>query len=908
MVLVESARPSALDLVVRQTSDRILARGEAYFRAGHVHDIVRRPGRARGRVRGSRAEAYRVSVRWSSGRVTASCDCPHDWSGPCKHAAALAYALEPSLPVADPPVAQADPVALAEAKERADRVRSAKSERFQLRAAPRGRLATLQVFSQRTRALYDVLVGANGFAWCSCADVRTSELGRCKHIDFVFTKWGRRVVPCDPVAVVVARDTRGRLHEPLADIFVHEATGALGRVVGADGFIDPALLGSGPGAAARLRGILDRSKVAVRAEVSELLDRLDKDERWAERFRAFEGRVRASLAGQAEAPLEWQRLASALRHPLHPYQIDGILFAARVRRAILGDDMGLGKTVQAVAAAYLLMQMGEVGRALIVCPASLKRQWASEIAKFLGDGAGAVVIEGGRREREDAYRRSRAAFVILNYELVIKDLAALRKLDAGLLIADEAQRIKNWNTKTAKSVKALPTPRVLVLTGTPLENRLAELHSVIELADARAAGPMWRLGPEFTATEDQGGRSRVVGFRGLDLVRRRLAPLFLRRERTVVASQLPERTDQVCPVAFTPEQAVCHAQHAANAARIAAKKHLTEVDILRLMAELTSMRLVANGLLLYEWGKVEAAIRSGRYDVRLLARYPSPKLAEVGYALESLLAQPGAKIVVFSQWERMLRLAAWATRATLERAGARALFFHGQMSAKERAEAVADFHADPAARVFFSTDAGGVGLNLQEAATAMIHLEVPWNPAVLEQRVGRIHRLGQKRPVHVVSLVTERCIETRIAQVVEQKRALFDGLFRGDSDELRFDDEARGPLVERMRRLLDGLESKATTTEERAAAAPAPVVPVPAPPPPPPPAPPPSASQTLDIGPLAQAALKLFGLEAGGPISLPIAVRRNEGRVSIDLPALPPSALGHLGSFLAALAAPPECG
>jgi hypothetical protein len=258
-------------------------------------------------------------------------------------------------------------------------------------------------------------------------------------------------------------------------------------------------------------------------------------------------------------------------------------------------------------------------------------------------------------------------------------------------------------------------------------------------------------------------------------------------------------------------------------------------------------------------------------------------------SLASLLAQRGTKIVVFSQWERMLRLAAWRTEAVLERAGARAIFFHGQMHSRERAAAVADFHADPRARVFFSTDAGGVGLNLQEAATAMIHVEVPWNPAVLEQRVGRIHRLGQKRPVHVVSLVTQRSIETRIAEVVDQKRALFDGLFRGDSDELRFDDEARGPLAERMRHLLDGLDSRPAAPR----AAPDPPAAHDANP----------DARTLDLGALAQAALRLVGVATPAPLSLPVTVREEPGRMVVELPSISPVARGHLERFLAALGA-----
>ncbi len=147
----------------------------------------------------------------------------------------------------------------------------------------------------------------------------------------------------------------------------------------------------------------------------------------------------------------------------------------------------------------------------------------------------------------------------------------------------------------------------------------------------------------------------------------------------------------------------------------------------------------------------------------------------------------GRKVVVFSQWRRMLELGAWAVSDLLQTAGRRALFFTGQEGPRRRTQNLVDFHDDPDAAVLFLTDAGGVGLNLQRAASACINLELPWNPAVLEQRIGRIHRLGQERPIDVYNLMARGSIEERIAGLVADKRALFKGLFEGTTEELRFD-------------------------------------------------------------------------------------------------------------------------
>ena len=354
------------------------------------------------------------------------------------------------------------------------------------------------------------------------------------------------------------------------------------------------------------------------------------------------------------------------------------------------------------------------------------------------------------------------------------------------------------------------------------------------------------------------------------------------------------------------------------------------------MAELTNMRMIANGMLLYEWEKVERIVRAGRLPHELLSKHPSPKLEEFVDVLEELLAQKGTKVVVFSQWERMLRLAAAAAHRTLEDAKARPLFFHGQLTSKERAEAIADFHDDPHARVFFSTDAGGVGLNLQEAANTIVHLEVPWNPAILEQRVGRVHRMGQKKPIQVVSLVSQNCIEARIAAVVEQKRALFEGLFKGDSDEVRFDDETRTSLVERVKEIIgdgarmpqagEGLverrravdeeirQSKEgvadlSTAEPSGATATGPQLPAAPSAPPAQPVPAVAStdgapSMTLDLGKVAQGLLGLLGVpSAAAPASLPVTIKRANGRIQLELPEVPEAAWQHLSAFAAAITA-----
>jgi superfamily II DNA/RNA helicase len=204
------------------------------------------------------------------------------------------------------------------------------------------------------------------------------------------------------------------------------------------------------------------------------------------------------------------------------------------------------------------------------------------------------------------------------------------------------------------------------------------------------------------------------------------------------------------------------------------------------MQLLAQQRIVSNGMALLGFDEVWPVYSRARADDALLASTSSPKLGELRRVMRELALEQGRKVVVFSQWRKMLRLAEWAVRPLLEAEGLGSVFFTGAERQELRTKNVVDFHDDPSLRVMFLTDAGGVGLNLQRAASACVNLELPWNPAVLEQRIGRIYRLGQVSPIDVVNLVSEYGIEARIAGLVGSKKALFDGLFDGTTDAVSF--------------------------------------------------------------------------------------------------------------------------
>jgi len=482
---------------------------------------------------------------------------------------------------------------------------------------------------------------------------------------------------------------------------------------------------------------------------------------------------------------EMRAAFKGMQRPLYPYQREGVERFLTAGRLLLADDMGLGKTAQAITCCDILKRSGRVRRGLIIAPASLKPQWAREWQVF--SDMPVHVVDGSPDERQAIYTGRREGFLIINYEQLLRDLEIVRRWAPDLVVLDEAQRIKNWATKTALSVKGLTPPYRLVLTGTPMENRIDELASIVEWVDDMALEPKWRLSSLHATRAD--GRHAIVGARNLDTIRDRLRHCMVRRIRQDVLDQLPPRTDTRVPVEMTAAQVEEHdalIRPILSLVKIMERRPLTQAEFLKLMQLLATQRIISNGLAQLEFENVWPTIRGRAPEDGVLASLSAPKLFELRQLVRQLVLEQGRKVVVFSQWRRMLTLAHWAVSDLLGESGLRAGFFTGAEGQRRRTQNIVEFHDDPAFRMLFTSDAGGVGLNLQRAANCVINLELPWNPAVLEQRIGRIYRIGQKLPIDAYNLVCEYGIESRIAALVGSKQAFFKGLFDGDSDTVDF--------------------------------------------------------------------------------------------------------------------------
>ncbi|MEO5952597.1 MAG: DEAD/DEAH box helicase [Chloroflexia bacterium] len=594
---------------------------------------------------------------------------------------------------------------------------------------------------------------------CSCPDYESASLGTCKHVEAVMAHIRRknalqikaarpRLLEVNRLTVYITMRYVGDGTWTAAPVYDHALDPGLLRLV--NHYLMPYLhlLEDDPTRfLGRLKRFLEEvddfgGTAIVEQEVYDYAEtakgRAERDTRRRELISAVE-------AGQARLDL--------LNLPLYPYQAVGTLFLAFTEHALLADDMGLGKTIQAVAAAQLLKEWHNIKKVLIVTPASVKHQWGREIQRFTGDTY--IVIGGTKQKREKQYEQD-VFFTVTNYELVLRDLEHIHALKPDLVILDEAQRIKNWRAKTSQALKDLPRPFAFVLTGTPLENKLEELYSIVEFLDDRLLGPPWQFIAQHIIKDEWGG---VIGYKDLAGVRRSIAPILLRRRKADVLPQLPARIDNDFWLELDTEQE-----------RVYRPLERAMAELLRLPEWNAQTSAAALSLL--------TKLREGATAAQLVEPWvqSSSKLRELP-SLVTEIASEGHKMLIFSQWERMTRHA----QDALTKAGFKSVRLHGGLPIREREKVIDQFMTDPSIVAFISTDAGGLGLNLQ-AASFVINLDLPWNPAKVEQRIGRAHRIGQTQPVNVINMIALNTVEQRVLEVLYRKQELFDEILDMELD------------------------------------------------------------------------------------------------------------------------------
>lgn len=429
------------------------------------------------------------------------------------------------------------------------------------------------------------------------------------------------------------------------------------------------------------------------------------------------------------------KLPPDLDATLRGYQQQGIDWLCFLRDANLGavlaDDMGLGKTLQTIAALR--------GRTLVVCPKSVVFNWADEIERFR-PGLRTVLFHGPKRELDPT-----APVTLTTYSVLRLDIERLAKERWDVVVLDEAQAIKNESSQTARSAFRLDAAFRVALSGTPVENRLEELWSVMNFANPGLLGARSDFYERFASPISSG--DATAGAR----LRAKIRPFVLRRMKRDVLPELPPRTETVLHVELDETERAVY-----DAVRVATKQAVADK-----LAQGGGVLAALEALLRLRQAACHPALVPGQ------SADGSSKLERLLEALEDAAAD-GHKALVFSQWTSLLDL----VEPALEAAGIRFLRLDG--STRDRAEVVSAFQSDDGPPVMLvSLKAGGTGLNLT-AADHVFLMDPWWNPAVEDQAADRAHRIGQDRPVMVYRLVTKDTVEERILVLKERKRALAD--------------------------------------------------------------------------------------------------------------------------------------
>jgi len=476
---------------------------------------------------------------------------------------------------------------------------------------------------------------------------------------------------------------------------------------------------------------------------------------------------------------------------LYQFQKKAVEFALQNDgRACIFDEMGLGKTISATAALVELVAEKKASRAMIVAPNAVLEQWHDEMTEKFSLQPTLVTSKSQLRERTRLYEEP---LVVINYELLRTDVELILKMSFDTLILDEVTRVKNWDTQTSEAVKRLLVRNVIALTGTPLENHIGELYNIVNIVqpgffgryheDFLARYTIKNAGPGWQSSHPSVNPST------LNELRRRLAQVSIRRTKSEVLKQLPSLTMEYVYTEPAPNQKLIY-----DILQTSLGETLVDEYSFSLREKGGPNPFTSNRIRLYtllreacadismiagylrrkqrEDTKDAHLLRQSQVFLRLMRVLPklepeNAKLLELR-ELVGDLAEQGHKIVVFSQFVPVIKL----IQDELESEGISSLTYHGQLSYDDRSANLRRFTSHSDVTVLASTDAGQFGLNLQ-AADAIVNYDLPWNPARLQQRIARIHRIGQTNKVLAVNFVVKGTIEEHVRDVLESKRRLF---------------------------------------------------------------------------------------------------------------------------------------
>lgn len=526
---------------------------------------------------------------------------------------------------------------------------------------------------------------------------------------------------------------------------------------------------------------------------------------------------------EAEPDLEEKNISDDFEYldelalPPYPFQVLGINFLCEVERGIMADEMGLGKSVQMIGAAYKLHRRDGIKDVLIICPSSLKFQWDNEIRKFLDVEERDVdifVIDGTPKQRVDMYddihESDKFKYVIINYELILRDVDYLLEFDWDVIGVDEAHRIKNWKSKTSKNIKKLDAPYKWCATGTPIQNKPDEIFNIFSFVDASVLGKWYKfrndhiiIGRKFKQN------NMILGYKNLGLLHKKINPYMLRRLKKEVAPELPDMIISNYYIEMYREQFSLHEKIREELYDLI--KEISQYTERDENGNIIKQHPRANSLLgmftmLQEVCDTPELLQIS--DSNMASKYAietnkCPKLDELEKILGDFLDSysdsssstnrvitsengeevilNGDKAVIFTQFSRMQALIV----ERISKLG-KCEIINGSMSSIEKQERMNNFRMDPDIKFICCTDAANYGVNLQQA-NLLVNFEVPWNPAVWQQRNARIHRINSDHDnINIINLIAKDGLDEKILDVLYDKQNIASSVIEKRDNEKRY--------------------------------------------------------------------------------------------------------------------------
>lgn len=444
---------------------------------------------------------------------------------------------------------------------------------------------------------------------------------------------------------------------------------------------------------------------------------------------------------------------------LYDYQKEALEKMVYRKRLVCSMSVGSGKTLTTIATIAVLREINKTSpRVLVVCPKSLGLQWGGEIGRVLSDTS-VVYTNSPTWERQwaETEKSGYTRFLVTTYQYLQRNLDSFTGEHWDVVVADEIQYVKNGDSKTWKALSQIQSEYFYGLSGTVIENRLDDLFSVMEIVSPGRLGSLWRFLSDYQEVKEVTPTKVLYGdLTNLQDLHQKLDPWVFTLPSSFAASRLPPLLQTQVTVTLSPDLRAHHDYHHGEAKKLLAKSlrgQISHYEKMMIQAHLLKARQACNSPELIT--KVRPPVRPPKVET-FLEVFDSHKTS-------------GEKLVVFSQWTEMLDILQREIKDPQEYAR-----FDGSMTANARKKSVEKFLQDPKCVVFLSSDAGGVGLDgLQTVATTVLHTELPWNPARLDQRNGRLHRIGQKGlQVSAITMVAEDTIESKMVELLVAKREI----------------------------------------------------------------------------------------------------------------------------------------